>query len=171
MDDVIACEAGAGDEGEVFGLKTGGCEEGGDLLGYFVEAGLGPGDCVEFVDGDEDALDAHTADEEGVFFGLAFEAGFEVAGAGVDDEDGEVGLACAGNHVRDEISMARSVEDGEAGGVGFEFVHGDIDGYTSVSLFCTLIEHPCKSEGSFAQSFGFFAIPIQCPLINYLEIV
>lgn len=171
MDDVVACEAGAGDESEVFGLKTGGCEEGGDLLGDFIEAGLRPGDCVEFVDGDDDALDAHAADEEGVFFGLAFEAGFEVAGAGVDDEDGEVGLACAGNHVGYEVPVARSVEDGEAGGVGFEFVHGDVDGYTSVSLFCTLIEHPCKSEGSFAKSFGLFAISIQCPLINYLEIV
>ena len=171
MDDVVACEAGTGDESEVFGLETGGCEEGGDLLGDFVEAGLRPGDCVEFVDGDDDALDAHAADEEGVFFGLAFEAGFEVASAGVDDEDGEIGLTCAGNHVGYEVSVARSVEDGEAGGVGFELVHGDVDGYTSVSLFCTLIEHPCKSEGSFAKSFSFFAISIQCPLINYLEIV
>ena len=171
VDDVVACEARAGNESEVFGLETGGCEEGGDLLGDFVEAGLRPGDCVELVDGDDDALDAHAADEEGVFFGLAFEAGFEVASAGVDDEDGEIGLACAGNHVRDEVSVARSVEDGEAGGVGFEFVHGDVDGYTSVSLFCTLIEYPCKSEGSFAKFFGLFAISIQGPLIDYLEIV
>lgn len=171
MDDVIACEAGAGDESEVFGLETGGCEEGRDLLGDFVEAGLRPGDCVEFVDGDDDALDAHAADKEGMFFGLAFEAGFEVAGAGVNDEDGEVGLTCAGNHVGNEVSVARGVEDGEAGGFGFEFVHGDVDGYTSVSLICTLIEHPCKSERSFANSFGLFAISIQCPLINYLKIV
>ena len=171
MDDVVACEARAGDESKIFGLETGGCEEGRDLLGDFVEPGLRPGDCVEFVDGDDDALDAHAADEERVFFGLAFETGFEVASAGVDDEDGEVGLACAGNHVGNEVSVAGGVEDGEAGGFGFEFVHGDVDGYTSVSLFCTLIEHPCQSEGSLAKSFGLFAISIQCPLINYLEII
>ena len=171
MDDVVACEAGTRDESEVFGLETGGCEEGGDLLGDLVEAGLGPGDCVEFVDGDDDALDAHAADEQGVFFGLAFEAGFEVAGAGVDDEDGEVGLAGTGDHVRDEVSVARSVKNGEAGGFGFEFVHGDVDGHTSVPLLCTLIEHPRKSERSFAKSFGLFAISIQCPLINHLKIV
>lgn len=150
MDDVVACEAGAGDESEVFRLETGGCEEGRDLLGDFVESGLRPCDCVEFVDGDDDALDAHAADQEGVFFGLALEAGFEVASAGVDHENGKVGLACAGNHVGDEVSVAGGVEDGEAGGFGFEFVHGDVDGYTSVSFLCTLIEHPCQSEGSLA---------------------
>ena len=150
MDDVVACEARAGDESKIFGLETGGCEEGRDLLGNFVETGLRPGDCVKFVDGDDDALNAHAADEEGVFFGLAFEAGFEVASAGVDDEDGEVGLTCASNHVGDEVSVAGRVEDSEAGGFGFEFVHGNVDGYASVSLFCTLIEHPCQSEGSFA---------------------
>ena len=139
MDDVVTCQACAGDESQVFGLETGGCEEGRDLLGDFVEPRLRPGDCIEFVDGNDDALDAHAADQEGVFFGLAFEAGFEVANAGVDDEDGKVGLACAGNHVGDEVSVAGRVEDGEAGGFGFEFVHGDVDGYTSVSLFCTLI--------------------------------
>ena len=171
MDYVVACEARAGDESKIFGLETGGCEEGRDLLGDFGEAGLRPGDCVEFVDGDDDALDAHAAYEEGVFFRLAFEARFKVASAGVDDENGEVGLACTGNHVGDKVSVAGGVEDGKAGGFGFEFVHGDVDSHTSISLFCTLIEHPCKSERSLAKPFGLFAISIQCPLINYLEVV
>ena len=139
MDNVVACEACAGDESQILSQEARARKEGGDLLGYLIEAVLGPLNRVQFVDCDDDALDAHAADEQCVFFGLAPEAGFEVACAGVYDEDGEVSLAGPGDHVGDEIPVTRGIEDREAGVFRFKLVHSNIDGDAPVSLFGALI--------------------------------
>ena len=74
-----------------------------------------------------------------MFFGLAFETGFEVSCAGVDDKDGEIGLAGPCDHVGDEVSVTWGIEDREAGSFRFELVHGNVDGDASISLFGALI--------------------------------
>lgn len=81
-----------------------------------------------------------------MLFGLTSEAGFEAPRAGVNDEDGEIGLACTGNHVGYEVPMAGCIEDGEAGVLSLELVHRDVDCDASISFFCSLIQYPCQSE-------------------------
>lgn len=48
-----------------------------------------------------------------MFTRLAFKSGFEIPCAGVDDEDGEVGLAGAGDHIGNEVAVAGCVKDGK----------------------------------------------------------
>lgn len=52
-------------------------EEDGHFLGDLIEARLGPGDGVHFVDGNDDMLHSHTACDEDVLFCLALEACLE----------------------------------------------------------------------------------------------
>ena len=169
--DIGAGQPGTGDESEVSRLVPRSKEESCDLLGDFVETGSRPSDGVEFVDGDDEPLHAEAADQEGVFFRLAFEARFEVTGAGVDDKDGEVGLGGAGDHVGDEVAMTGSVENGEGCGGGFEFVHGDVDGDAAAALFASLIQDPGQCEGGFADAVGFFSISVEGSLVNHFEVV
>ncbi len=82
-----------------------------------------------------------------MFFSLAFETGLETASAGVDDENSKVGLAGAGDHIGDEISMAGSVKYREFGLFGFKFISSDVDGDTPIALLGTLIQNPSEGEG------------------------
>lgn len=106
-----------------------------------------------------------------MFFRLAFEAGFEVAGTGVDDEDGEVGLAGAGDHVGDEVAVAGSVEDGEGGVGGGELVVCSVDCDAAFTFFGALVHDPGKGEGGFTDVFSFFPVFLYGPLIHYFEIM
>ncbi len=81
-----------------------------------------------------------------MFFRLAFQPGLETAGAGVDDQDGEVGLAGAGDHVGDKVSVAWGIEDGECGLVGFELVHADVDCDALAPFVGALVEYPCQCK-------------------------
>lgn len=74
-----------------------------------------------------------------MFARLAFKSGFETPCAGVDDEDGEVGLAGAGDHIRDEVAVARGVKDGEVCKRGREVVGCDVDSYPTTAFFRALV--------------------------------
>lgn len=86
-----------------------------------------------------------------MLFGLAFETGLEAIFLRVNNEDGEVGLGHSGNHIGDEVSVTRSVEDGKACLLGFERHSGDVDRYAAVSLFVCLVHEPRKGERRFSD--------------------
>ena len=109
LNNIFAREAGAGHKGNILSQKTRCGQKGQDLGGDIGKAVLRPVNRVKFVDGNDETSDAHAADQKCVFFRLAFKTGFETAGTGVDDEDGEVGLASTSDHVGNEVPVARGV--------------------------------------------------------------
>lgn len=74
-----------------------------------------------------------------MFACLAFESGFETPCAGVDDKDGEVGLAGAGDHVGDEVTVTRGVKDGKICKRGREGVGRDVDCDPATAFFRALV--------------------------------
>ena len=65
------------------------------------------------VDGDDELTDTEGEGEESVLASLAVlgDARFELTGAACDDEDGAVSLGGAGDHVLDEVTVTRGVDD------------------------------------------------------------
>lgn len=169
-EDVAPLEARAGDEGNVFGLEPRAGQEPGHLLPDLLEPSLRPVGHVHLVDGHDDALDAYRPDEEGMFFGLASQAGFEVARRRVDDEHRKVRLAGAGDHVGHEVAVPGGVEDGEAGLFRLELVGGDVDGDAACPLLGALVEDPGEGERSFADGLGFFAVLVHRPLVDGFQV-
>lgn len=74
-----------------------------------------------------------------MFARLSLQSGFETPCAGVDDEDGEVGLAGAGDHVGNEVAVARGVKDGEVCKGGREGVGCYVDCYPATAFFRALV--------------------------------
>jgi len=88
-----------------------------------VEAFATPVDEVHLVDGEDEVANPEEGDDAGVAAGLR-----EDALAGVDEEDGEVGGACAGRHVPGVLLVSGRVGDDEFAFVGAEVPVGDVDG-------------------------------------------
>ena len=106
-----------------------------------------------------------------MLFGLALEARFETASAGINDKDREVSLAGAGNHVGDKVSVARGIENGKSCLLGFKFVGGNVNCDASDSFLGALIQDPCKGKGRLAYTFRLFSVFFDCPLVYDFEIV
>ena len=93
------------------------------VTAFFVSV-VGPFDrgVVHLVDDDDELVDALGFGKDGVFAGLAalFEAGFVLAFSGRDDEDANVGLRGATDHVGHEGFVTGGIEDGVSPRVGLE---------------------------------------------------
>jgi len=102
-------------------------------------------------------LNTEGESEKSVFSGLTFlgDTSFEFTSGGGNHEDGNIGLGGTGDHVLDEISVARSIDDGEVILAGFELPEGDIDGDTSLTFSLKLVKNPSVLERSLALFGGF----------------
>ena len=154
---VVAVEAGDGDEGNVLGVVADLLDEVGRFLDDFVETVLGPLGRVHLVDGANELPDTEGVGEQGVFASLAIlrDAGLELTSTSGNDENGAVSLRRAGDHVLDEVAMARSVDDGDVVPRRLELPEGNVDGDTTLTLGLELVEHPSILEGALAK-FGSF---------------
>ena len=114
---------------------------------------------------------AHATDDQGVLFGLAFETGLEAVLLRIDNEDGEVGLGHACDHIGDEVSVTRGIQDGEARLLSLERDSGNIDRNTAASLFVGLVHEPCKGEGRLANRLCLLSQFPQRSFIDNLQIV
>jgi hypothetical protein len=65
-------------------------------------------------------------------------------------------LGSSSDHVFDEVSVSRGINDGEVIFGGFELPKGDIDGDTSFSLGLKFVHNPGVFEGSFTHIGSFF---------------
>merc|ERR1712235_85983 len=75
---------------------------------------------------------------------------------GCDDQDGTIGLRCTSDHVLDEITMSRGINDGDIVLGGAEVHQLDIDGDTSFTFGLEFVQYPSIFEGTFAHFLGFF---------------
>lgn len=132
---------------------------GGDFLLDFLETGfavwwLGG---VHLVDTDDQLLDTESEGKQGMLTGLSVlgDTGFELTSTGGDDQHGTIGLRCSGNHVLDEITMSRGIDDSHVVLAGFELPQGDIDGDTTFTFGLQFVQYPGVLEGALTHFLGF----------------
>jgi len=122
---VITVEAGDWDEEDLGWVVADLLEVLSDFTGNFIVSLLavrGLSD-VDLVDADEHLLDSEGEGEKSVLTGLSLlsDTSLELTSSGGDDEDGDVGLRGASDHVFDEITMAWGVNNGKAEFLRLEF--------------------------------------------------
>ena len=67
-------------------------------------------------------------------------------------------LRSSSDHVLDEITMSRSINDGNIVLWGLELPEGDIDGDTTLTLGLQLVHNPGILEGSLTGLKHFFGV-------------
>jgi hypothetical protein len=170
VDHVITDPSGDRNEWNLHWLVTNLLEVGGDLSldlivsGFVVVDGL----IVHLVTGDDHLLDTKGVGKKSVLSGLTIfgDTSLETTLGGVDNKNGDIGLGGTGDHVLDEISVSRSINDGERILWGLEFPEGDIDGDTSFSFGLEVIKNPGIFERRFTELGSFLLEFLDGSLIN-----
>lgn len=125
LDHVVTVETGDRDERDVLRVETDLLDEGRGLLDDLAVTLLGPLGGVHLVDGDDELLDTEGVGEQGVLTGLAIlgDTSLELTSTGGNDEDGAVGLRGTSDHVLDEVTVTRGVNDGLSVLISKKFRH------------------------------------------------
>merc|ERR1711963_1031315 len=118
-------------------------------------------------------LDTKGVGEEGVLPGLPVlgDASLELSSSGGDDEHTAVSLAGASDHVLDEVTVARGVDDGHVVLGSLEFPESNVDGDTTLALGLQLVHHPGVLEGALARLLGLLLELLDGPLVNSTALV
>ena len=172
LNEVVSLPAGDGEDGDalfdVVLLPANLDEHVLHLVADFFVAGLlvASGVAIHLVDADDELLDTEKVDETRMLAGLALDLtgfvvtfldrGGEVA-VGGHHEKRDVGLRGAGDHVFDEVSVARGVDDGVVPVVGEELLGGAGDGHTTLALFLLAVHVEREREGRLAERISFGA--------------
>jgi len=173
LEHVVTVPAGDGHEGDGLGDVADLLDVSGDLLLDLVEALLRVLAGVHLVDGDDELLDSEGVGEQGVLTGLTVlgDTGLELSSAGGNDEDGAIGLGGSGDHVLDEVTVARGVNDGDVELGGLELPEGDVDGDATLTLGLQLVKNPGVLEGTLAHVGGILLELLNGTLVNTAELV
>jgi hypothetical protein len=120
---------------------------------------------IHLVDTNDELLHTQQVNETGMLAGLSLDlsslvvtlldGGGEVT-VGRNHEQAHISLSGTGNHVLDEITMTRGIDDGVMPFVGEEFLGGASDGHTTLTLLLLAIHIESEGERRLAQSIGFF---------------
>ena len=68
-----------------------------------------------------------------------------------DDQESDICLGCPCDHVLDEVSVARSINNCIMEGWGLELPQSNIDGDTPLTLCLELVQYPCVFKGRLAH--------------------
>jgi hypothetical protein len=128
---------------------------------------------VHLVAANNHLLDTHGEGKKCVFSGLTFlgPSRLELTGRRGNHEDGNISLGGTSDHVLDEISVAGSINDGEARFLGLELPEGDINGDTSLTFGLKFIEYPSVFESSLTHLVGFLLELFDGSLIDTTTLV
>merc|ERR1719204_3831 len=128
---------------------------------------------LDHVDGDDQLLDTKGVGEQGVLPSLPVlgDASLELSSSGGDDKHTAVSLAGASDHVLDEVTMARGVDDGHVVLGSLEFPESNVNGDTTLALGLQLVHHPGILEGTLARLLGFLFELLDGPLVNSTALV
>ena len=172
---VVTVPSGDGDEGDLGGVVSNLLQEAGDLLLDLGVTVLGVVDrlVVHLVDGADHLLDTEGEGEEGVLAGLTVlgDTSLELTSTGGNDEDGNIGLRGTGNHVLDEITVTRGIDNGEVELGSLELPESDINGDTSLTLGLELVQNPGVLEGTLTHIGGFLLELLDGTLVNTSALV
>merc|ERR1712132_17365 len=175
IDHVVSVEPGDGHEGDLLWVVASLLQEVGHLLLDLLVAGLavGRGGVVHLVHGDTHLLHAKGVGEESVLTGLAIlgDTGLELTGGRGHDEHGKISLRGTGDHVLDEVTVPRGIDDGEVVLGGLELPEGDVNGDTTLTLGLELVEHPCVLEGTLTHLGSLLLELLDDTLVNATALV
>lgn len=88
-----------------------------------------------------------------------------------NDEDSAVSLRGTRNHVLDEVTVARSVNDGDVVLRGLEAPQGNVDRDTTLTLGLELVKHPGVLERVLAQLGRLLLELLDSTLVNTTALV
>jgi len=173
VDHVVTVETGDGDEGDVLGVVADLLDETGGLLDDLLVTGLGPLGGVHLVDGNDELLDTKGVGEKGVLTSLAIlgDTSLELTSTGGNDENGTISLGGTSDHVLDEITVTRGIDDGDHVLGGLELPEGDIDSDTTLTLGLQLVKNPGVLEGTLAEFGGFLLELLDGTLVDTTALV
>ena len=154
------------------GVEADPLEVGGQLVLAVVVALLAPlhGRVIHLVDQDHQVLHSRRLHQHGVLARLAaaLEAGLELAFARGDDEDGEVCLTGAPDHVGHEGLVAGRVQDREVLLVCLEVRSAHLHRLALIPLLLVGVHAPGQVPGLSVLLLGFLLILLQCSLIHHI---
>jgi len=161
--DVVRLPAGSGQDGHLLVAVADHLEHLLEVRLDFLETLLGVGGLgdVHLVDGDNQLLDAHNLGEPEVLFGLRLDAV-----VGRDHQHCGVSLRGARNHVLDEISVPRGIDDREIGLVGLELLVCYVNRDATLAFLFQVIHHVRQLEATLAALFSFLAILVNKVLLD-----
>merc|ERR1711977_472102 len=120
----------------------------------------GSGLSIHLVHAADELLDTEQVDEAGVLTRLALDLtslvvalldGSHKVTVSRHHEDTHISLGCAGDHVLDEVTMARGINDRVVVGGGEELLGGAFDGHTTLTLILLGVHVEGKGEGALAN--------------------
>ena len=164
LDEVVAVEAGVGDEGDLLRLEADHLEHLNELVLDLVKTTLVPAAGVHLVDADDDLLNSEEVEETGVLAGLALlnaelgiglgNGGLETTLLGGDEEKTDIGGGGSGDHVLDVILVAGGIDDGVVVLVGEELLRVALDGDTTLAFLLAGIEVVGETERGLTTLLG-----------------
>jgi hypothetical protein len=118
-------------------------------------------------------LHSKSESKESMLTGLAIlrDTSLKTTSGRVNDEDSTVGLGGAGNHVLDEVTVTRGIDDRAVVLGGLELPQGNVDGDTSFTLSLQLVKHPRVLEGPLVHFCGLLLEPLDHTLVNTSKLV
>jgi len=150
---VVTVEAGDGDEGNGLGVVADLLDEVGGLLDNLVVTLLGPLASVHLVKGNDELADTEGESKQSVLTGLAIlgDTSLELTSTGGNDENSAIGLGGTSDHVLDEVTVTRGINDGDLILGSLELPEGNVNGDTTLTLSLELVKNPSVLEGTLAE--------------------
>merc|ERR1719322_2209324 len=175
IDHVVSVPSRDGDEGDSHGVVTDLLDKVGHLLLNLLKPGLAVGRLggVHLVTGNDELLDTKGVGEEGMFSGLTIlgDTSLELTSSRGNDQDTTVSLGCSSDHVLDEVTMSRSINDGHIVLGGLKLPQSNVNGDTSLTLGLQFVKNPGVLEGSLARLGGFLLELLNSSLVNTSALV
>jgi hypothetical protein len=170
---VVTVETGDGDEGNTLGVVADLLDEVGGLLNNFVVTLLGPLAGVHLVKSDDELLNTEGESKQSVLTGLAIlgDTSLEFTSTGGNDEDSAVSLRGTSDHVLDEVTVTRGINDSDLILGGLELPEGNVDGDTTLTLGLELVKNPSVLEGTLTEFGGFLLELLNGTLVNTTALV
>jgi len=170
---VVSVPSRDGDEGDSLGIVSDLLDEVGGLLDDFVEAILRPLGGVHLVDGNNELTDTEGEGEQGMFTSLTIlrDTSFEFTSSTSNDKDGTIGLGSTSDHVFNEVTMTRGVNDSDHVFGGFELPESDINGDTTLTFGLELVKNPSILEGTLAEFSSLLLELLNGTLVNTTALV
>jgi len=170
LDHVVTMPARDGQDGYSLGVVTNLLDIG---LNFFLDLGetrlavrwLG---VVYLVDANDELLHTQGESKKGMLSGLAVlrNTSLKLTSTAGNNEHSTVGLRGTSNHVLDEITMARGIDDGNHVFFCLKLPQGNINGDTTLSLGLELVQNPGVFEGTFSHLLSFLLEFLDGSLVN-----
>jgi len=172
-DHVVTIETRDWNEWDVLWVVSNLLDKVGGFLDDFVKTILGPLGGVHLVDGNDELTDTQGEGKESVFTGLTIlgDTGFEFTSTGGDDENGTISLGGSSDHVLDEVTMTRGINDGEIVPRSFKLPESNIDSDTTFTFSLEFVENPGILEGTLAKFGGFLLELLNGTLVDTSALV